>query len=933
MSNSLIQYAYVSGEISPKLYGRTDLEKYDLGLAMARNWLVDYRGGMSTRPGSQFREWMQFPEYPIKWFTFEFSPNVANTNIVIFGHGYVRFLQEGLYILEAAKVVSAITTASPAVVTSAAHGFTTGDLVKLTDVVGPTQLASRTFEIVVTGADTFTLKDQFGNAISTVGLTAFTSANVARVYTLASPYTDEALADLRGEQNRDLIRLTHYNFKTRDLTRLDSASWTLTETVFNAQIAAPGSLGGSGSGAGTAAVAFRVTAVDFNGNESMPSEILLLRNIVNYSTTAGSAAIAWAPVPNTRYYNVYRSTIVNDSALLSRAVQFGLLGRAYGAYFVDTNIVPNFVTAPPQYNNPFEDGAIEWIDVVSGGTGHTQDTLIAITDGTGTGAAAFSVVAPSGEVVGVVVTNGGKNYSATPTVFVTVAGSGSTFSTKVGSTGRNYPSVSAVFQQRQIYAGTLDNPLSIWGSRPGRFNNFDNSAVIVDNDSYEFEVDARQVSTIQHLRAMRGGLLIMNQVGIWQLTGGNQTAVTPTNALAEPQSYTGVSSLPPIQIETDLLYCEAKGFTARLLSYNDLAKLYAGTDISILSAHLFGKGKEIISWTFAQDPFKTVHAIREDGVRLFGTIVKDQNVYSWTPSYTQGFYRQAVTIREDRRDRVYLDVERKINGAMVRYIELEADREFEKIEDAWALDSGLALEPTYPAATLQPGAVSGTGIAFTANAAVFDPGDVGKIIFGGGCKARVTAYVSATEVTCSIIRPITALRFETEEPRELLEGEWTLDAPITTVSGLWHLEGQTVSILADGNVMPPRVVENGSITLDAGVTRAIIGLSYQCVARTLPLTASGGVIEDKRKRITGVATRVYESRGLWMGPTLDVLYETKDRTTESYGQPILPRSDMRYNALATEWDEDGRFYMVVRDPLPVTVLGHVVSAEIGDDAN
>ena len=55
MSN-LIQYAYVSGEISPTLYSRSDLEKYDLGLALARDYFVDYRGGISTRPGSEFKE-------------------------------------------------------------------------------------------------------------------------------------------------------------------------------------------------------------------------------------------------------------------------------------------------------------------------------------------------------------------------------------------------------------------------------------------------------------------------------------------------------------------------------------------------------------------------------------------------------------------------------------------------------------------------------------------------------------------------------------------------------------------------------------------------------------------------------------------------------------------------------------------------------------
>lgn len=928
MANSLIQYAYVSGEVSPKLYGRSDLEKYDLGLSEARNWLIDYRGGMSTRPGTEFREWLQHPGANIKWFPFEFSPNVANTNIVVFGFGYIRFLQEGLYVLEAAKTVSGITVATTAIVTSVAHGFTTGDLVKLTNVVGPATLANRTFEIVVLSSDTFSLKDQFGLAVpSTV---AFLSGQVARVYTIVSPYTHTELPNLQAEQSRDLLRLTHFNYTPFDLRRTGSASWVLSQTEFNAQVPAPAGLSGTGSGAGTAGAAFAVTAVDYNGNESLPSEVLLLGGIVNYTVTAGSAIITWAAVPNTAYYNVYRSTVYDDSTRLSRSAQLGILGRAKGPYFVDTNIIPNFTISPPEYNNPFAAASIQWVNVTATGAGYDQSSGVSIVDGAGTGASAYPVVNPSGALIAVVVKNGGQGYTG-PTIVTSGPGSGATFTVQVSSASGNNPSIGTVFQQRQIYAGSTNSPLSIWGSRPRRFNNFDNSAIIVDNDSYSFEVDARQVSTITHLRAMRGGLLVMNEVGIWQLTGGSQVAVTPTNALAEPQSYTGVSSLPPIQIETDLLYCEAKGFTARLLSYNDLAKLYAGTDISILSAHLFGKGKELKSWSFAQDPFKIVHAIREDGVRLLGTIVKDQNVFSWTPSYTKGYYRQVLVIREDKRDRVYFDVERRIRGVNVRYIELEADREFQKIEDAWSLDSALSLTPTFPAASVQAAATSGAGVAFTASAAVFSSGDVGKIIFGGGAKAVVTFYVSTTQVLCTFLRPQTALYPETETPQVLSEGEWTLDAPISTVSGLWHLEGQEVSILADGNVMPPRTVVNGAVTLDAPVSRAIVGLSYKCVARTLPLTVSGAVVEDKRKRIVGIATRVLESRGLFTGPRLDSLYESKDRTTEMYGQPILPRTDMRYNAVATEWDEDGRFYLVVEDPLPVTVLGHVLSVEVGDD--
>ena len=347
MSN-LIQYAYVSGEISPTLYSRSDLEKYDLGLALARDYFVDYRGGISTRPGSEFKEWMAKPDKTIRWIPFEFSPNIANTNLVIFGDGYIRFAQGGNYILEAEKTVTGLSAGT---VTIAGHGFASGDLGRFTDIVSPTSYRGRLFEIVVTGTDTFTLKDQFGNAVTSP--TAFVSGKFARVYTLTSPHVHTDLPALNFEQIRDTLRLTHFKYKTRDLTRLGAANWTISETVFSAQIQAPTNLDTAPSSAGTAGVVYTVTTVDHNGAESLPAEPIVEKLSVNFTTTAGSMLIAWSAVPGAAYYNVYRSTVTNEGVRASRTQQLGYLGRALGTNFIDTNIIPDFTRMPPQFNNPF----------------------------------------------------------------------------------------------------------------------------------------------------------------------------------------------------------------------------------------------------------------------------------------------------------------------------------------------------------------------------------------------------------------------------------------------------------------------------------------------------------------------------------------------------------------------------------------------------
>ena len=155
---------------------------------------------------------MQGPDKTIRWLPFEFSQNVANTNFIIFGDGYIRFTQGGNYVLETEKTVTALAAG---VVTIAGHGYVTGELGRFTDLSGPNTLRGRLFELDVLTSDTFRLKDQFGLVVTDPS--AFISGKFARVYTLVSPYAHADLPELNHEQIRDTLRLTHYKYKTRDV--------------------------------------------------------------------------------------------------------------------------------------------------------------------------------------------------------------------------------------------------------------------------------------------------------------------------------------------------------------------------------------------------------------------------------------------------------------------------------------------------------------------------------------------------------------------------------------------------------------------------------------------------------------------------------------------------------------------------------------------
>lgn len=933
MSIELIKFAFVAGELSPTFLGRSDLEKFDLGLAAACNWFVDYRGGLTTRPGSIFGDFIKSDTLAVKMFEFKYAPNLANTYVLLFGENYIRFIQDGAYVLEAHDVFSAITKANPGVVSSNAHGFANGDWLKL-DVTGMSELFGRTVVVAGATANTFQLTDVFGNNINTTGYGTFTGGGGSRIYTLASPYAASDIEGLTLFQQRDLVRITSLDFAPRELVRTDHTNWSLAESEFGSVVARPTGLTLTPSNTQASGAPYAVTAIDVNGEESLQSDVAIIQNGPDF-TGQENIKLKWTVVPDAVSYNVYRGLyLLGGSTEVTRAGQLGYLGQTFGTVFIDTGITADFTKSPPLHNNPFAPGVITNITLTNVGSGYTQATTMSVSDaGGGSGFVGFPIVESGGTIVGIVILNGGENY-VTPVASFTV-GAGATVTFDISPMTNMNPALSTGFQQRQMYGASANNPLTLWASKPKRFDNFDVSDIVADNDSYEFELDSEEVTPIKHLVPVKGGLLTMTEGGVWLLTGGGLgDPVTPTNALAEPNSYTGISPVPPIRIDTDLIYIDGKGFTARLLEYSDFSRVYSGKDISIVSNHLFSTSNYITRWTYASDPFKIVYARRLDGSMLMFTMVKEQNVFAWTRAETKGLYEDVLSVQEGRTDTVYTIAKRFINGRWTKTFETFAPRIITDIENAHCVDCGLMLTPTSPAADVTPTASAVGLINIAADAAVFSAGDVGKMWRGGGGKGRVTAFLGTQLITVQLINPITFVipQDSSNTPLPIVEGDWTLDAEVSTVGGLWHLIGQEVTILLDGSVKPnATVAADGTVALGGTGSRVVVGLPFTCEAKSLPLIVPGAVVENRRKRIMGIGARIHESRGLKHGTRRDKLYRFKERTNEAFGEPTRMQTGIYNVLMMAEWKDEGHFFMVQEDPLPASILGFVASTEIGDD--
>ena len=155
--------------------------------------------------------------------------------------------------------------------------------------------------------------------------------------------------------------------------------------------------------------------------------------------------------------------------------------------------------------------------------------------------------------------------------------------------------------------------------------------------------------------------------------------------------------------------------------------------------------------------------------------------------------------------------------------------------------------------------------------------------------------------------------------------------PITTVSGLDHLEGQTVSILGDGAVRPQQVVTGGAITLAEPAEYLHIGLPIEADLQTLPwaLESDSASGQGRPKNVNEVWMRVNRSSGIFVGPNFDRLTEVKQRKDEPYGFPPDLKSEEIRLVITPSWTDSGQVCVRQSDPLPLTIVSMTINVAVG----
>ena len=177
------------------------------------------------------------------------------------------------------------------------------------------------------------------------------------------------------------------------------------------------------------------------------------------------------------------------------------------------------------------------------------------------------------------------------------------------------------------------------------------------------------------------------------------------------------------------------------------------------------------------------------------------------------------------------------------------------------------------------------------------------------------------------------------------ENSWFVDcglkydgAATDTISGLDHLEGETVSILADGATHPPRTVVGGEIELEYEASVVIAGLPIVSTLETMPITPQQIAYEARGvpRRIARALLILWRSLGGRCGVSEDesrstpIAYRSASMAMDVAPDLFTGSKQMAVDGSRSDYMQETNLHLVHDDPQPFTILGLVLEAHVGD---
>lgn len=987
--NYLIQSSFNSGELTPRLSGRSDLSKYQSGLETCLNATVLPHGGAERRPGFEYIAEVKTSSKATRLIPFEFS--TTQTYIIEAGDQYFRFYKDGGQILSGASAyeietpyrdedvgtlkftqsadtlyiahpnysprkltrtahtswslsiisftdrpadwgieaftMTGATQANPVVITKVAHGLASSDQVIISGVVGMTELNGTLYNITVINADTFSLQNEDDDDIDGSGYTAYASGGIVDVVGQPAAVTlfeeRSAWAGVPAyPQSVYLSTAGDFEVMTTGANDDDGLEYTLASDQVNAirwlvsqnklfmgTNGAEWTVSGSGTNAPVTPSSISVKRETSFGSENI--QPLSIGNSVIFVQRPGRNLRRWGYNFESDAYkgdnlNVYSEHLTKNYSITDVAYQQSPYQtiwaiRSDGALLSLTYMPDHDVYGWARHNTGAS-GEFESIAVIRGSA---FDELWAIVNRTVDGSTvryieqlqtnewAYHYLNTAVTQPAVQAMEGNANTSL---LIHSNTTDGSTTFTDSSNNGHT------------ITPGGDAHHDTNFGSYTARFGTsfifFDGAGDWLTVPNHSSLLFGSSDFTIDFWIKAGDGAGNTGIMGVWDSGVGKSWWVSRTHA-------------------TDTFnFSYSTDGSAETTVYGTVAHRQ-GTPYSIWThVRIVRQGSILRSF---------INGVKDIDTSISGTL------YASTNDFQIGTYDGIGGLLDSLLDEILIVKGEALSvSAFVppnqaygpTGVSLASTTTEETTpENAFFVDSGLIYNDS---ATITD-ATNDLPITITATAHGFSNGDT----------VYISGIVGMTELNGNTYKVAnkTANTFELNDSddAEINGLSWsaytsggTAEKYTTTITGLDHLEGETVSVIADGAVQDDETVVGGSITIDTASAKVIVGLPYTTDLKTLrPDMGQKETLQGRNKKIISVILRLYETFSCQVGPDEDNL-DTLSFDNSTYTRGTMPgiyTGDKKIRPQTT-YNPEGQILVRQSEPAPLTLLAIIKEIEV-----
>lgn len=437
----------------------------------------------------------------------------------------------------------------------------------------------------------------------------------------------------------------------------------------------------------------------------------------------------------------------------------------------------------------------------------------------------------------------------------------------------NYPTCVCFYQQRLVFAGSKKRPQTLWFSRTGNFESFTRSYPAKADDAMEISIAGNEVSRINWLVSLRT-LLVGTGGTEWEVKSNSGGGLTAEDISLVPQSYRGSSELPALIVGNSVLHINRTHREMRDLLYDFGTDSYTGSDHAVLAGHLL-ENHAVIDWAYQQSPDSIIWCVRDDGVLLGHTFLREHEVFAWHRHTTQGKFLAVCTLPSSFADEVFVVAEREVKGKNVYFLERmensavqneRAENEQGTIPSLFYVDAGLSYHAREHA---------------------------GKTIRYVGGLEHLLGREAAILANGAVCPP--------QIVREILYEENGVQKKLT------------------------------GIDIGYAASDIVVGLPYTAKLMSMPLEAesSCGGTQGKYKHVQGIGVYFQNTNYAKIGTQFAQMDEVKWRRNEKPGEAV--RLQTKYTFMRTEPNYEKQSYVCLMSdvPLPMTVLALLPEVNAG----